>query len=225
MNRKNHSYLIISVWCWLVVINFSVSYAQPAVEIAPSNEPSWGEVSEGLQLSIRAEKEILTVCEPLVLHYFIRNVTNQTLTLNHHGFWADFHIILTDHAGKDFALPFQEEKVERERRGGVNVVQKLRGGQVYSYHPTRYEKIPYLTTTGTYLVALERHILKLERKQLLEKGESVNAKLLSNFIKIIVVESNKEGECYNRLMMFGPNKKPAENPKKEEKEEMGKPKK
>ncbi len=176
------------------------------------NERKWGSISEGFQISIYPEKETNTICEPLALSVAIRNTTDRTLEFfDQKGYRFSLNtVIVQNHAGKEVSFTkkqtaspaenrkilSREEALEIFKKHEVDSFFRRRLGSSQKFHYSG-KLMVNLPVPGIYSVAIKRNMPKLD-------GAKGSSEIISNFIRVKVIERKADSNCNNIDNEFQP---------------------
>ncbi len=181
-------------------------YAQEAGDRL--NERKWGSVSEGFQISIYPEKKINTICEPLALSIAVRNTTDRILKFfDQRGYVFSLNtVIIKNNAGKEVsftkkqtvspAVLSKEEALEIFKKHEVYSFFRRKVGSNQEFHYSG-KLMVNLPVPGIYSVAIKRNMPKLD-------GAKGLSEIISNFIKVNVIERKADSNCNNIDNEFQP---------------------
>lgn len=115
-------------FCLISIVNlaiFGLSCSAPANDSTQTADPvQWGAMQGGLQSKIYADQPAFSAADPILVHYSIRNASNEPKKVWHNGFWPSNRIDVTDPTGHPAAFT---------RKGDAN--RKAFGGPVEKNFP------------------------------------------------------------------------------------------
>ena len=149
-----------------------------------------GVVTEGFQLFIQPEKDVVRGEEPIQLKLQLKNTTEKVLLVKEIAAWYDYVLNVRTESGQN--VPFTElgQKIDMMLRGtGDKVRRSIRNepSTIYTWLKPGEEltdsidvtELYKITTEGTYFITVKRSVYSLDGKSL--------AEVISNTIRVEVV--------------------------------------
>lgn len=147
-------------------------------QIKPSSN-AWGPVSEGIQISLQPNKEIVRRKEPVLIKVFLKNTTKMPITIAESTPEKDYNFSVTDDKGKSLPLTAYGENLSKNAEEYKRTLLVIKPGQVVE-KTVAIDKLYDLSNSNTFYVSAKRAVFKLATKGM--------AQAISNTIKLQVID-------------------------------------